>query len=136
MKLTIKLTIKFPEEVRNLSDTITKLSSELSITKNINSILSSRLVTLKRQCWTNAQYSRQECLDIIGIFREVSGEVLKEKVLNIFNKIGCSIFPDHIESCHHISKKVIQLWLSFLGERTVSKSAGQKRSAEIENGRL
>ena len=37
-------------EVRNLSDTITNLSSELSITKNVNTLLSSRLVTLKRQC--------------------------------------------------------------------------------------
>ena len=49
---------KVLEEVRNLSDTITKLSSELSITKNVNTLLSSRLVTLERQCWANAQYSR------------------------------------------------------------------------------
>ena len=37
---------KFLEEVRNLSDTITKLSSELSIVKNVNTVLSNRLVTL------------------------------------------------------------------------------------------
>ena len=41
---------KVLREVRNLSDTITNLSSELSITKNVNTLLSSRLVTLKRQC--------------------------------------------------------------------------------------
>ena len=46
------------EEVRNLSGTITKLSSELSITKNVNILLSSRLITLERRCWVNAQYSR------------------------------------------------------------------------------
>ena len=50
---------KVLEEVRNLSDTITKLSSELSITKNVNTLLSSRLVTLERQCWANAQHSRR-----------------------------------------------------------------------------
>ena len=37
---------KVLEEVRNLSDTISKLSSELSITKNVNTLLSNRLVTL------------------------------------------------------------------------------------------
>ena len=37
------------KEVRNLSY-ITKLSSELCITKNVNAPLSSRLVTLERQC--------------------------------------------------------------------------------------
>ena len=40
---------KVLEEVRNLSDTIAKLSSELSITKNVNTLLSSRLVSLERQ---------------------------------------------------------------------------------------
>ena len=51
---------KVLEEVRNLSDTITKLSSELSITKNFNTLLSSRLVILERQCWENAQYSKRK----------------------------------------------------------------------------
>ena len=100
-----KVNNKVLEEVRNLSDTITKLISELSITKNLNILLSSRLVTLERQSWANAQYSRRECLDIVGIPREVSGEVLEEKVLNIFDKIGCNISPDNIESCYRISKK-------------------------------
>ena len=96
---------KVLEEVRNLSDTITKLSSELSITKNVNTLLSSRLVTLERQWWANAQYSRRGCLDIVGILGNVSGEKLEETVLNIFDKIGCNISPDNIESCHRISKK-------------------------------
>ena len=104
---------KVLEEECNLSDTITKLSSELSITKNVNTLLSSRLVTLERQCWANAQYSRQECLEIVDIPCEVSGEVLEEKVLNIFDKIGCSISPNHIESCHCISKKRDAVIVSF-----------------------
>ena len=87
---------KVLEEVRNLLDTITKLSSEPSITKNVNTPLSSRLVNLERQCWANAQYPRREFLDIVGIPGEVSGEVLEEKVLNFFDKIGCNISPDNI----------------------------------------
>ena len=58
---------KVMEEVRNLSDTITKLSSEVSITNNVNILLSIKLVTLERQYWANAQYSRRECLDILSI---------------------------------------------------------------------
>ena len=68
-------------------------------------MLPNRLVTLERQCWPNAQYSRRECLDIVGIPRKVSGEVLEQMVLNIFDKIGCSISPDPIASYHCISKK-------------------------------
>ena len=38
---------KVLEEVHNLSDTITTLCSDLSITQNINTLLSSKLVTLE-----------------------------------------------------------------------------------------
>ena len=40
----------------------------------------------------------------MGIPREVSGEVLEEKVLNIFGKLGCDISPDPIEACHRVGR--------------------------------
>ena len=92
------------EEVRKLNDSISKLHAELAVTKNVNNLLVTRLSTLERQCWANAQYSRRECLDIVGIPREVSGEVLEEKVLNIFGKLGCDISPDRIEACHRVGR--------------------------------
>ena len=49
---------------------------------------------------TNVQYSRREYIDIVGIPHEVSGEVLEEKDLKIFGKLGCNISPDRIEVCH------------------------------------
>ena len=85
--------------VRKLKESISKLNVELTVTKNANNLLLNRLTTLERQCWENAQYSRRKCLDIVGIPPEVSGEVLEEKVLNIFGKLGCDIFSDSIEAC-------------------------------------
>ena len=96
------------EEVRELDDSISKLHAELAVTKNVNNLLLTRLSTLERQCWANAQYSRRECLDIVGIPHEVSGEVLEEKVLNIFGKIVCHISPDCIEACYHVGRTTIQ----------------------------
>ena len=118
---------KVLQEVRNLSDTITKLSAELSITKNVNTVLSSKLVTLDRQCWLNAQCSRRECLDIVGIPREVIGEVLEETVLNIFDKLGCIICPDHMEACHHTSKKSDPIIVKFSRRKSVNKSCRSKK---------
>ena len=104
MKLRMNLTLVLDEE-GNLSDAITKLSFELSITKNVKTLFPNRLFTVEWQCWANAQFSRRECLDNIRIPRKVSGKVLEVKVLSIFFKLSCSIFPDHFESCHRISKK-------------------------------
>ena len=75
---------KVLEEIRKLNDNFSKLESELSVTKQVNSLLSRRLVNMERQCWANAQYSRQECAGIIGIPSEVEADVLEEKVVNIF----------------------------------------------------
>ena len=49
---------------------------------------------MERQCWENAMYSRRECLDVIRIHSEVDTDVLEDKVLNIFGKIGCDIPPE------------------------------------------
>ena len=92
------------EEVCKLNESVSKLHAELVITKNVNNLLLPRLTTLKRQCWANAHYSSRECLDIVGIPCEVSGDVLEEKVLNIFGKLGCDISPDRIEACHRVGR--------------------------------
>ena len=96
---------KLLEEIRKLNDNFSKFESKLSVTKQVNSLLSRRHVNMERQCWGNAQYSRQECLDIIRIPSDVEPDVLEEKVVNIFEKLGCNIPSNHIEPCHRVSKK-------------------------------
>ena len=67
------------EEVRKLSDAFLKLQSELAASQQVNSLLSNRLTNMERQCWANAQYSRRECLDVVGIPSEVGADVLETK---------------------------------------------------------
>ena len=47
---------KVLEKIRKLNDSFSKLESELSVTKQVNSLLSRKLVNMERQCWANAQY--------------------------------------------------------------------------------
>ena len=81
--------------------------------KNVNNLLLTRLTTLERQCWAHVQYSRRECLDIVGIPHEVSGEVLEENVLKIFEKLGCDISPDRIEACHRVGRTTDTVIVKF-----------------------
>ena len=57
------------EEMRKFNENVSKLQSELSIAKRVNTELTKRIVTLERQCWVNAQYSRKECVEVVGIPR-------------------------------------------------------------------
>ena len=70
-------------EMRKLNESFSKLQAEVSVTKQVNTLLSSRLVSIERQRWLNVQYSRRACLDIVGILSEVEADVLKEKVVAI-----------------------------------------------------
>ena len=101
------------EKIRKLSDVILKLQSELAVSWQVNSLLSNKLTSIECQYWGNAQYSRRECLDVIGIPSEVDADVLEEKVLNIFGILGGDITPERFEACHRISKKSSTVIIKF-----------------------
>ena len=101
------------EEERKLNESVSQLRSELAVTKNVNNLLLTRLTTLEKQCWANAKYLRRECLDIVGIPHEVSEEVLEEKVLKIFGKLGCDISPGRIEACHRVGRATVTVIVKF-----------------------
>ena len=56
-------------EMRKLNESFSKLQAEVSVTKQVKTVVSSKLFSIERQWWLNAQYSRRECLEIAGILR-------------------------------------------------------------------
>ena len=94
------------DQIRKFNEDFEKLQSKLTTAKQVNSVLSERLVSMERQCWANAQYSRRECLGLVGVPRSVSDGDLEEKVLKISEKVGCPIEGNNIEACHRISKNM------------------------------
>ena len=79
------------EEVKHMRDTFKHMEAELSVCKNVNSLLSKRLVDMERQCWANAQYSRRECLEVVGIPQSVKDHDLENVVIQVANKVGVKI---------------------------------------------
>ena len=54
------------------------------------------------QCLANAQYSRRECLKVVGIPSSVKIKDLESKVCSVFNRIGVAVNPDDTEACHRL----------------------------------
>ena len=75
---------KFAEEVRKLNGSFQQLKSDLAITKNVNSQLHNRFVNMERQCWANAQSSRRECMEIVGIPTSVPNNELEKTFCKVF----------------------------------------------------
>ena len=71
------------------------------------------LVNMDRQCSANAQYLRRECLEVVGIPREVEQKDMEDKLLSVPENVGCKIDPDNIEDFHRLSKKSDNVIIKF-----------------------
>ena len=60
-----------------------------------------------------AQYSGRECLEVVGIPKEVKQKILRGKVLPVLEKVGCNIDSGNIKDCHRLSKKSDNIIISF-----------------------
>ena len=78
---------------------VSKLEAELSVTKQVNNVLQNQMVQVERKFWSNEQYFRHECLQIVGSPEYVTDSSLEETPLNIFKELGSSIDTSDIEAC-------------------------------------
>ena len=91
---------KISKELAELRKSYNKLGSDLAITKAVNESFKNQILTLERQCWSNAQYSKRETLEISGIPENIDDVELKGKVLTVLSKLDVSIDPANVEACH------------------------------------
>ena len=98
----INLFINFQKEVLSKIDNLSnevkmmfgKIESDVQIVKNANKLLRQQVTELQRNTWSNSQYSRRDCLEIVGFPDEVGDNSLEEKVCDLFGKIGNPITND------------------------------------------
>ena len=110
------------DEERQLNQKFSQLEAENCVVKQANSLLLKRLVDMARQCWANAQYSRRECLEVVGIPDSVQNNELEDKVLTIFKKIGSEVSPRDIEAFCRLKKD---------NDRVIVKFSRRKDCEEI-----
>ena len=60
---------------------------------------------METQCWENTHYSRREYIEMVGIPNSVNNNELEDKVLRVFQRIGCELSPWDLETCHRLRKK-------------------------------
>ena len=82
-----------------------KLEAYIQVSRNLNSKLSERLVTMESRCYANEQYSRREYLEILSIPTSVADKDLESKLLEILEKIDVPIDHTLVEDCHRLPSK-------------------------------
>ena len=74
----------------------------MAIVRNVNNKLVERVVATEHQCWENAQYSRRDTLEVVGIPMPVRDNVLEQKVCDVIQEIGVDICDRDIQACHRL----------------------------------
>ena len=113
-------------EIKRLNENFQKLESDVSDIKNVNNILSEQMSLIEWQCWKNAQYSRRECVKVVGLPSSIEDKELEPTVCRMFQHVGVDITGERIKACHRLNKQSDKTSLSFRGGRIVSMSCEKK----------
>ena len=74
-------------EIKDSNNGFKRLESDVQIVKTVNNNLLKQLENTEKQYWANAQYSRWECVEAIGIPKIVESKDLENNVCKVFNSI-------------------------------------------------
>ena len=113
------------KEISDLRQNYEKMQSELCVSGQVSSKLRKQIVSLERQCWSNCQYSRRECLELSGLPESIENSELEETALQFFKKLYVEVDSSDIEDW---------LWLPSKGKgpkREIVKFSKRKDSNRI-----
>jgi seryl-tRNA synthetase len=84
-----------------------ELVSKDCVSGAISGVLEKKMQALETEINLQQQYSRRECLEIVGIpLSEAAdgngGDVLEGKVLEIFKAIGVEMSSNDVQACHRL----------------------------------
>ena len=109
-------------EIKRLNENFQKLESDVSVVKNVNNILSKQMPSIERQCWKNAQYSRREYVELVGLPSSIEEKDLEPTVWKVLQHIGIGITRECIEACLRLNKQSDKTIVKFSRGRIVSMS--------------
>ena len=81
------------------------MQSELCVSRQASSKLRDQMVSLQRQCWSNCQYSRRECLEQSGLPESIKNSELEERALQLFKKLDVKVDSSNIVDCYWLPSK-------------------------------
>ena len=90
------------DKVKNLVRTNERLTSELSVVRNVNNILENKIINLEEQLSKNEQYGHCNNVKIPVISNDISDQDLEENIVKICKELDINISPMDIEGCHRL----------------------------------
>ena len=107
------------------------LNQMLKLVKKVDDALVKQVASLELQCWRNAQYSRRECVKIIGIPNSIVNSDLEKTVCKVF--IEADICEEKIKSCHCLNIKSDRAIVKFSWRKDCEQVMRVKNDLKVLN---
>ena len=91
---------RLSENLAKFMESNEKLSSQFIVVKKVNYLLKKRVIELEKSQAKEEQYSRRNNVEISGIPHEILDNNLEDKVIDICKDAGIEIGHMDIEGCH------------------------------------
>ena len=127
----VKIILHNQEVMRRLDDLTDKISkleakfdesnSVTLVAQNTSDLLTKKVRTLEEDLLKAEQYSRRECLDVVGISKTVADDEVEEEVCKILKDIDITLEAENdIQACHRYGKKDVVI-VKFSNRKLVYK---------------
>ena len=112
-------------------------AENLKLQQKIES-LESRISKLETDCNKQDQYNKRNNLEIHGIPSNISDDMLKEKIIQIFEGIDLSVTTNDIEDCHGLGKSGNNTIARLVNRRICKKALVKKKDLnnKLNNAKL
>ena len=108
--------------VDNLLSKLAQVELSLVVTKTVNNELLKCVTSLERSLHSQEQFSRRECLEVVGILSSFDDKNLQSTACSILGDINVVCDSSNIEDCHRIKE-----------DRTISKFSSRRKSSKVLN---
>ena len=103
-KQLIALIIEKDAKLMDLNTRLEKLEAKLSV----ESTFADRIITLERSSYRQAQYSRRDSVEIVGLPDSIKDHTsLEKKVVEVFNHAGVKVTERDFHAIHRLKKNSV-----------------------------
>ena len=112
VKQLVALLKERDEQLKKRDDEVNALSKRLEALEAKNSDTGStsicqRIERLERDGYRQQQYSRRECIELVGLPDDVSGTALEDKVVEVFGQAGVTVTKRDFHAIHRLRNQAV-----------------------------
>ena len=108
VKQLVALLKERDEQLKEREEKISNLTKRLEVLEKVNSAaVLERIDRLERDGYRQQQYSRRECVELVGLPENLAGNALEEKVVEAFGHAGVKVCKRDFHAIHRLRNHAV-----------------------------